>query len=73
MNVTLVPVFSLERSRVEFPGTVILSRVISLQAAVAAAIAEYAVTWQAFVGAVGVGVAEEVATAVCTAANVSTE
>lgn len=43
---TVVPVSSLDRSRVEFPGTVTPSSVIAVQAAVAAGTAVYAVTEQ---------------------------
>lgn len=43
-NVTVVPVRSLDRSSVAFPGTTMLSRTMEVHAAVAAGIAEKAVT-----------------------------
>lgn len=54
-----MPVFNLDRSIVEFPGTVMPSRIIAVQAAVAAGIAEYAVTWHTSTGAlVAVGIVD---------------
>lgn len=43
-KVTVVPVLSLERFSVALPGTLILSNVIAVHAAVAAGMAVYAVT-----------------------------
>lgn len=47
---TLVPAFNLDKSMVEFPGTVMPSRTIAVQDATAAGMAEYAVTWHASEG-----------------------
>ena len=59
MKVTLLPVFSLVRSMVEFPGTVMPSRTMLVQDATAAGMPEYAVTWQASDGVlVAVGVVD---------------
>lgn len=52
-KVTVVPARSLERSRVELPGTATLSRIMEVHAAVADGMAEYAVTEHMPVATVG--------------------
>jgi hypothetical protein len=57
LKVTLVPVFSFDKSMVLLPGTVMPSSMMLVQAAVAAGMAVYSVIWHASTDVVAPGVA----------------